>query len=150
VARNPRIKSGQRYCRLPGCQGARKNAWRLDKNQKDEGYRKKRSASNKRWRKHHFAHTYQQKYREMHPEYVVTNREKQKKRNEKRKNLQGSAKIVKSDALSAERLINPGLYALSPYTENSEGKIVKSDALMVQLSLIQYDATFFVQQMTGL
>lgn len=150
VARNPRIKSGQRYCRLPGCQAARKNAWRLDKNQKDEGYRKKRSASNKRWRNHHPAHSYHQKYRETHPEYVSKNREKQQKRNEKRKDLHGSAKIVKTDALSLERLINPGFYALSPCKETSDGKIVKSDALMVQLSLIQSNTTFFVQPMTGL
>jgi len=147
---NPRIKRSQRYCSLPGCQKARKNAWRRDKNLRDAGYRKKRHVSNKRWRKHHSAHTYQCRYREKHPDYVAGNREKQQIRNTRRKDLHGSAKIVKTDALHAERLINPGLYALSPCTENSEGKIVKSDAFMVQLSFIQSNTTIYVQQMRGL
>lgn len=148
VARNPRIKTGQRYCGLSSCQGARKNSWRLDKNQKDECYRKKRSASNKRWRKHHSAHDYQHKYRGTHPEYVAINREKQQKRNEKRKVFNTSTKIVKSDALTSERLITAGLYELLPCRQNNSGKIVKSDALMVQLSVLQPNAAHFLQQVT--
>ena len=150
LKRNQRIKRSQQYCSQPCCQEARKNAWRRDKNSRDADYRKKRHDSNNRWRKNHSAHLYQRLYREKHSEYVTKNREKQKKRNEKRKELHGSAKIVKSDALHAERLINPGLYSFSPCMENSEGKIVKSDAFMVQLSLIQSDTTISVQQMRGL
>ena len=145
---NPRIKIDQWYCNLPGCQQARKNAWRRAKNSLDEGYREKRHVSNKRWRKHHSAHRYQRKYRETHPEYVATNREQQQKRNTRRKDLHGSAMIVKSDALSSERLINTGLYSISPCKVNSEGKIVKSDAIIVQLLLIQSDTTFCLQQNT--
>ena len=142
---NPRIKSLQHYCRLPRCQAARKNAWRRAKNSRDEVYRKKRHVSNKLWRKYHTAYSYQQKYRATHPEYVVSNREKQQRRNNKR-----IKKIVKSDALSSEMLINTGLYSLSPCKENSDGKIVKSDALTVQLILIQSDTMFCVQQKIGL
>ena len=172
---NPRIKIGQHYCRLPRCQAARKNSWRRTKNIRDEVYRKKRHVSNKRWRKHHTAYHYQQQYRATHPDYVVSNREKQQWRNNKRvKKIvktdalhQGSpinagvcpllpcrddrlVEIVKSDALSSEMLINTGLYSLSPCKENSDGKIVKSDALTVQLILIQSDTMFCVQQKIGL
>ncbi len=148
VVGNPRIKSGQRYCSLPGCQKARKNAWRRDKNQNDEGYREKRCASNKRWRKRHSAHAYQQRYREAHPEYVLANREKQHKRNEKRKVFKASTKIVKTDALTSQRLIRAGLYELLPCRQDKSGKIVKTDALMVQLSVLQSNTAHLLQQVT--
>ena len=150
VKRNPRIKSFQQYCGQAECQGARKNAWRREKNENDEGYRTKRRVSNKRWRDQHQAHSYHKRYRETHPEYAAQNRQMQQKRNEKRKVDDRLVEIVKSDALSSERLINTGLYSLSPCKENSDGKIVKSDALMVQLLLIQSDTTFCVQQKIGL
>jgi hypothetical protein len=155
------------------CQEARKNAWRRAKNRRDEVYRKKRHDSNKRWRKKHPAHRYQQKYRETHPEYVVTNREQQQRRNNKRvkKIVKTDAlppqrsinagvcsllpckngrlgEIVKSDALPSERLIAPGLYSLSPCQANSDGKIVKSDALMVHLTVLQQNTAYLLQQNT--
>ena len=150
VAYNPRIKTGQRYCGLSTCQLARKNAWRRDKKQKDADYRRKCRASNKQWRKHHRAHLYYQKYRETHPEYVTKNRQQQQKRNNKRRAVQQSTKIVKSDALQSKRLINSGFYALSPCKENNMGKIVKSDALMVQLSVLQINAPNSIEWTTRL
>lgn len=145
---NPRIKSGQRYCSLPGCQTVRKNAWRREKNQKDEGYRKKRCASNKLWRKRHPAHTYQRQYRESHPDYILLNREKQQRRNDKRRALHQRKKIVKSDALPSERLIMAGLYELLPCKKDTLGKIVKSDALMVQLTVLQSNTAHFISRVT--
>lgn len=142
---NPRIRSFQRYCRQQECQQARKNAWRRAKNSRDEGYRKKRHVSNKRWRKHHPAHRYQRKYRETHPEYVASNREKQQKRNKKRKIVDPITQIVKSDALSLERLIKPGVYALLQWNKNNDGKIVKSDSLMVQLTVLQSYTAYLAQ-----
>jgi len=143
VKRNPRIKSSQRYCGQLGCQQARKNAWELMKIKTDESYRQCRQASKRQWRKQHSAHTYQCRYREKHPEYVATNRERQKKRND----LHRSAKIVKTDALLPVSLINPGLYALLPWNKNKLEKIVKTDALMVQLTVLQANPALSLQQL---
>jgi len=150
VSGNPRVKSEQRYCGLSSCQAARKNAWEKEKIRKDDDYRHRRRASKANWRKRYPSHLYQHKYRESHPGYVFLNREKQQQRNEKRKVFNTRTKIVKTDALTSERLITAGLYEFLPCRQNNSGKIVKSDALMVQLSLIQSNTTFFVQPMTGL
>ena len=144
--RNPRIKSFQRYCGQKGCQQARKNAWELLKIKTDERYRERRQASKKRWRKHRHGHVYQQKYRETHPEYVTHNFEQQQKRNENRKMVYSCTKIVKTDALPSGRLINPGLYALLPWDKSKKEKIVKTDALMVQLTVLQNTPTISQQQ----
>ena len=146
VKRNPRIKSFQQYCGQAECQGARKNAWRREKNENDEGYRTKRRVSNKRWRDQHQAHSYHKRYRETHPEYAAQNRQMQQKRNEKRKVPDPGTKIVKSDALSPEKLIKAGLYELLQYKNHESEKIVKSDALMVQLSILQSGTAVSLQQ----
>ena len=122
VRRNPRIKSAQRFCGKASCQQARKNEWEREKNRKDIDYRQRRGISKKRWRKHHSAHIYQHKYRESHPDYVQINREKQHNRNEKRKHSQSVTKIVKTDALISEKLINSGLYELLPYKKQDSEK----------------------------
>ena len=147
VKRNPRIKRFQGYCRQKECQQARKNAWELVKIKTDESYRQCRQASKKRWRGQHSAHTYQCRYRETHPDYVAKNREKQKKRNEKPKTADQLTKIVKTDALPSQRLINHGLYALLPWNKIDLEKIVKTDALMVQLTVLQDNTTLSRQQL---
>lgn len=43
------------------------------------------------------------------------------------------SKIVKTDALIAERLVNCGLYEILPYKTGPGKKIVKTDALIVEL-----------------
>ena len=145
--RNPRLKSSQRYCSEVACQQARKNTWERVKIKTDESYRQRRQASKKHWRKNHTVYRYQRKYRETHPDYVVRNRKKQQQRNTKRKDLHGSAKIVKTDALSQQRPINPGLYALLPWDKSKMEKIVKTDALMVQLTVLQDFSTLSQQQL---
>ena len=143
VKRNPRIKSSQRYCGQLECQQARKNTWEKQRIKTDESYRQRRQASKRQWRKQHSAHIYQCRYREKHPEYVATNREKQKNRELRDR----EAKIVKTDALSPERPIIPGLYALLPWNKNKMEKIVKTDALMVQLTVLQANPTLSLQQL---
>jgi hypothetical protein len=145
--RNPRIKNSQRYCGQKGCQQARKNAWELLKIKTDERYRERRQGSKKRWRKHRPSHIYQQKYRETHPEYVTHNCEQQKKRNVNGTAMDSYTKIVKTDALFSEGLINPGLYALLPWNKSEMEKIVKTDALMVQLTVLQNIPALSQQQL---
>jgi hypothetical protein len=43
------------------------------------------------------------------------------------------AKIVKTDALSSKSLVPQGLYVLLPYKKTDGKKIVKTDALIVEL-----------------
>ena len=140
VKRNPRIKEGQHYCGLAGCQQARKNAWEQEKNKKDGHYRTRRRASKKQWLKEHPGSLYQENYRATHADYVQLNRENQVKRNQKRKIIHAGDQIVKTDALNSERLIPAGLYVIKQYRTDAFGKIVKTDALIVQLTSIQQNA----------
>ena len=144
---NPRIKSiQQHYCGQKECQQARKNAWERVKIIKDDSFRHRRQSSKKRWRKQYPAHLYQHQYRATHPDYVVDNRKNQQKRNEKRKTVDQCTKIVKTDALSLKMPIQPGVYTLVPWNKNNDGKIVKTDALMVQLAVLEYDTLLSRQQ----
>ena len=147
VKRNPRIKGSQRYCWQTECQQARKNTWELVKNGTSESYRDRRKASKNRWRKQHSAHLYQSQYRENHPDYVADNREKQQKRNENRKKVNQRTKIVKTDTFTSERPLDSGIYSLLPLDNNSVEKIVKTDALMVQLTVLQDNTTLSQQQL---
>jgi len=140
VKRNPRIKKGQHYCGLAVCQQARKNSWEQEKNKKDGYYRTRRRASKKQWLKKHPGSLYQEIYRSTHPDYVQLNRENQSKRNQKRKIIHAGEQIVKTDALISERLIPAGLYTIKPYRTDAFGKIVKTDALIVQLTSLQQHA----------
>jgi hypothetical protein len=135
--KNPRIKEGQHYCGSEACQQARKNAWEREKINRDGLYRTRLRASKKQWRKQPRGYLYQRKYRVTHPDYVQSNRGKQLKRNQKRKILLTGEQIVKTDALRSEKPIPSGLYTLIPYRTDTFGKIVKTDALIVQLSGIQ-------------
>lgn len=103
---------------------------------KDPFYHQRRYEQKARWRKSRPAHQYQISYRETHPDYVKVNQEKQHLRN---KNIQkqGSGgcrlNIVKTDALISGKLISWGLYEILPYKTGPGKKIVKTDALIVEL-----------------
>ena len=84
------------------------------------------------------------KYREDHTDYKERNRELQKIRNRKRKKDE-SSKIVNTDALSLHPSID-GVYALMQVT--TEGKIVNTDAFMVQLQTLP-DLQMFSSFNTG-
>ena len=100
----------------------------------DESYRERQAQARKRWRQEKPAHEYQKLYRQTHPEYVKANRIKQKERNKKR--LQKIVKIVKIDALNSKPL-NTGYYQISFIDAKAPEKIVKIDALIVQLQQYQ-------------
>ena len=152
VKKDPHIKSGQQYCGLKSCQQERKNCWERDKISGDVIYSEKRKASKKKWREQPRGYLYQRKYRETHPGYVNVNREKQVKRRQKEEVFDTGEQIVKTDALSLERLIPTGVYILTPYRTDASGKasgkIVKTDALIVQLSEIQYPMAHYLPNTT--
>ncbi len=133
---NPRLKGNQEYCGDPECQRARKAAWQREKMAKDADYRADKKESNKQWRKNRPAHQYQRPYREQHPDYVEDNRNKQRIRNQKRRENVSTEKIVKIDAFTS---IEPDTYIMTPYEKDVSGKIVKMDALLVELESFQQD-----------
>lgn len=142
VPANFRLKGNQQYCGDPECQRARKHAWQKNKMATDTKYRRKQIAGLVRWRKEHALHRYQKQYRLDHPEYVEKNREKQRLRNDKRRQrvqLTPLEKIVKMDAFQNQP-IKSGIYWLAPYAMDTSQKIVKMDALLVELKKFQDDS----------
>lgn len=80
-------------------------------------------------------------YRKTHPGYAKQNRIQQKQRNQKRQKTnkaEMSGKIVKSDAFKPE-VEKTDIYLMKILTPNVAEKIVKSDALIVQIQ--KYQAT---------
>jgi len=133
---NPRLKIGQKYCGKKSCQQSRKNSWERAQLRKDPFYHQRRYEQKACWRKSRPGHQYQQDYRQSHPDYVQANRERQHIRN---KNIQKQhsgdclPNIVKTDSLISEKLVRCGLYEILPYKTGPGKKIVKTDALIVEL-----------------
>lgn len=125
VPANPRIK-GQRFCRNPACQRARKTAWERQKIKKDPDYRANRRESQNTWKAKH--PEYYKTYRRRNPQKALQNRIRQKIRNQKRakrlRQLEGI--IAKMDALETAKDKLLGAFWLVP-------KIAKMDALAVQI-----------------
>lgn len=131
---NPRLKGGQYYCGRRSCQQARKNAWERDKLRRgDPSYRSKRAASKKAWYRQYPGDRYQAFYRSTHAGYSEENRKRQSLRNKRGGAKVSVAKIVKTDALSSGNLWGSGLYMLFPYRDVERQKIVKTDALIVEI-----------------
>jgi hypothetical protein len=133
---NPRLKIRQKYCGNKKCQQSRKNLWEREQERKDPFYHQRRCEQKDRWRKSRPAHEYQRSYRENHPAYVKVNREKQHLRDKNSQPPESGvwrSKIVKTDTLISGNLISCGLYEILPYKTGPGKKIVKTDALIVEL-----------------
>jgi hypothetical protein len=133
---NIRLKANQGYCDENKCQRARKAAWQKEKMANDPNYRAKQIECLNEWRKKRPLDKYQKLYRQQHPEYVKRNRELQRIRNSKRDKQLACKKIVKMDALK-EPSEKSNAYIMNPYRMDDSGKIVKMDALIVQLTDLQ-------------
>jgi hypothetical protein len=135
--KNPRLKSGQRYCGSRDCQQARKNRHERERLKNDPEYYLKRKAQKISWsNKQHGA--YQKIYRENHPEYTLGNLFLQKTRYQRIKTSPvpgDKEQIVKTDTLTSGMLIDAGLYEIRPYKSDPGKKIVKTDGLIVALSI---------------
>lgn len=119
----------QAYCPEPDCQQARKRLWQRTKRKTDYGYYENQVKSQARWRRQNS--DYWRQYREDHPDYAATNREKQKERNTRHR--QESALIAKSDT-SHENLPASGLYRLVAMESHQRGN---HQEWVVQLTVIQ-------------
>jgi hypothetical protein len=139
VLANPRLKGNQSYCNLTACQNARKKKWYQQKIDSDPDYAARQKECKRIWRKNKPAHVYQKRYRETHPNYIVKNREQQRERNRKYCLLEKqneARKIVKIDTLSGLPR-EPKKYIMKIVTPNLYQKIVKIDALVVELQEYQ-------------
>ena len=115
--------------------------WKKQQYKKNKKYLKKSQSDQKVWRKKYPADEYQRDYRKAHPEYVIRNRELQRKRNKKRRKDQ-STMIVKAYAL----LLQPredGVYTLLKVKKNM---IVNRNALSLQPSIDGAYALFKVKE----
>jgi hypothetical protein len=130
---NIRLKGTQYYCNEKDCQRARKAAWQKDKIAEDPQYRSRQLECLRLWRRKRPLDQYQKQYRQDHPDYVRKNRELQRIRNRKRSKPPGDQKIVKMDTLKkpSEKSMT---YIMNPFKMDASGKIVKMDALIVQLT----------------
>jgi len=133
--KNIRLKTAQEYCSAIICQRARKNAWQQQKMAQDDLYRQQQQDCLRQWRKKKPLHDYQKHYRVAHPAYVKVNRQKQFHRNRKQAFLRSLFRIVKMDASSHDRTIN---YLIKPRKSASMKKIVKMDALLLQVTVLDH------------
>jgi hypothetical protein len=134
--KNPRIKTNQNYCGRKKCQQARKNAWERQMLKKDPVFKKERNRQKALWRENRPGHQYQREYRQINIEYAETNRLQQRNRYQnapKTTSENSQSKIVKTDALTSGSLIQCGLYKIVPYQTHLGRNIVKTDALIVEI-----------------
>ena len=125
LKRNPQ----QVYCSNKRCQQYRKMVWRKSKMKHDADYRANQKAANKRWQSKN-PHYWRQ-YRATHAEYLDRNRRAQQVRD----GCVGlhTSHLAKSDALSEQSLVTPGMYWITPGTNES---LAKSDALLVKILVL--------------
>lgn len=134
--KNIRLKTDQEYCSAITCQRARKKAWQQQKMSQDELYRQQQEDCLQQWRKQRPLHLYQKQYRLDHPDYVIKNRKQQLRRNRKQTVLKSLFRIVKMDASTQDRTIN---YLINPRQGLNSKKIVKMDALLMQVTVLAKD-----------
>jgi len=134
IQRNPRIKNGQKYCNARECQNARILSWKREKYAASIEYRKKCQKWQKDLGKRQPAYQYQREYRAKNPDYVVRNRELQRKRDKnyrKTYRVDYLKNLVNSNAFIGN-LRSGGIYVFIP---GKWQKIVNSNALNVTVQL---------------
>jgi len=132
---NIRLKTEQAYCSAIACQRARKRAWQQQKIACDAVYRQQQKDSLRQWRREKPLHRYQKQYRLAHPVYVKNNRQQQRLRNRKRAVLNALFRIVKMDASTH---CKSNKYLINPRQSPSSKKIVKMDALLLQVTVLDH------------
>jgi hypothetical protein len=112
-------------------------------------YNAKRKSQKANWRKKRPVDKYQKEYRDSHPFYAESNRNRQRLRNKNASKIaleNKNRKIVKTDALTSESPIREGLYEILPFTMRPGKKIVKTDTLIVEIRAHHMFPSFLVPQ----
>jgi hypothetical protein len=117
----------QTYCSDPRCQTARRRKWQEEKLKSDSDYRDNQARAQQAWCSRN--PDYWSDYRSTHPQYAQENRQKQRARNVRAKNL----RIAKMDASNPIFPMAPGVYRMNSVVESG---IAKMDAWMVEIRVI--------------
>jgi len=124
--------ANQKFCHRKPCQNARKNQWRKDKLALDMDYKDNQREAQRRWMAKNPG--YWRSYRDGHPGYVKTNRQRQRERNRGRKPPQVRRSVIaKSDGSCRKSEWISGYYLIERV---SYDRIAKSDASLVKISFI--------------
>lgn len=146
---NIRLTVPQQYCGDAPCQRARKAEWQRQKKATDANYLARQQQCVRQWQHNKPFHRYMNQYRQHHPDYVAQNCDQQKVRNQKRRLQLQQQKIVKMDALVKQREKST-IYVMTPYQVDASKKIVKMDALLVQLTVLHRDRSALLSNFHGL
>jgi len=139
VPSNKRLKHLiQRYCGRKACQSERKLSFERLKYKTNTSFRSKKLQRARDRKKKQadegnplVGSQYQRDYRSSHPEYVLENRRKQRKRNaRKRSKATEQPKIVNPDALMPQQIDNDNVYAMIAVDYK---KIVNPDTFMSKI-----------------
>jgi len=124
----------RKYCSKPECQRERRRRWQRQKLKEDLDYRANQAAAQRRWRERH--RDYWRRYRRTHPAYTERNRDQQRQRNARRKQVATGPSppaIAKMDAYKGQTIVASGTYRLIPV---SGREIAKMDAYLVEMHVI--------------
>lgn len=124
----------QRYCSKPDCQRTRRRHWQREKLKTDADYRANQAAAQRRWRERH--PEYWRVYRQSHPQYTATNRERQRERNRLRRLAATGPSpppVAKMDEYPIETPPVSGTYRLIPVSGSG---LAKRDAYLVKMQVI--------------
>lgn len=133
---NKRLKVNQKYCRSKACQRARMNQWEKVKQNQDLTYKENRKKAKSTWYKNKLGYDYQKVYRAQHPSYENWNKYKQQQRYQvalsKRANTL-KVQVIKTDSTKNSNDKTEGNYKLLFNSKDLMQKIVKTDALIVEI-----------------
>lgn len=136
---NRRLKIPQKYCGQRVCQQARKREWDQQKRKTSSDYRQRRKLSQQRWRKTRPGDAYQKTYRQAHGQYEQDNRRRQIIRNHafRRSKFELFSGLEQSHTAEGSKPGTSALFRIEPYRTPRDKKIVKTDALIVELTVHQ-------------
>ncbi len=117
----------QSYCSAPECQRERRRRWQRSKLQTDPDYRDNQSRAQRAWMDSN--PKYWREYRKAHPDYVKSNREKQRTRAASPK----KSEIAKMGVSESLQPFPTGVYRLRPVVVSD---IAKMDACIVEITLL--------------
>jgi hypothetical protein len=124
----------QRFCSKPECRRERRRRWQRQKLKEDPDYRANQAAAQRRWRERH--PEYWRRYRRTHPAYTERNRDQQRQRNARRKQVTtspSSPAIAKMDVYERKTGFASGTYRLIPVSGRD---VAKMDAYLVEMHVL--------------
>lgn len=122
----------QRFCSQKACQAERRRLWQKARREQDPDYRANQARAAAAWAARNKVRNkaYWREYRARNPEYTKRNRELQRQRDRRRRDL---AHLAKMNASKAANPVLSGLYELTPVRGVD---LAKMDAWMVRIEVV--------------